>query len=52
METNDATADPVQHVASLAALKAQDVAQGYPQYLVLAADTVVAINRRLLGNRK
>jgi len=49
METNDATADPVQHVASLAALKAQDVAQGYPQYLILAADTVVAINRRLLG---
>ena len=42
-------ADSVEHTKQLALAKANDVAQKYPNRLVLAADTVVDFNGKIIG---
>ena len=46
-DTEDA--DSVEHTKQLALAKANDVARKYPDRLVLAADTVVDLNGRIIG---
>jgi len=43
---------PQEHVIRLAEAKARDVASGYPDHWVIAADTIVYINRSILGKPK
>ncbi len=44
-----ATGSPAAQVKMLAADKAADIARQYPEALVIGADTLVAVNRRVLG---
>ena len=46
------TESPQDHVIRLAEAKAQDVAKGYPNRWVIAADTIVYINGSILGKPK
>ena len=46
------TESPQDHVIRLAEAKAQDVAKGYPDRWVIAADTIVYINGSILGKPK
>jgi septum formation protein len=43
---------PQEHVIRLAEAKARDVASGYPDRWVIAADTIVTINGTILGKPK
>jgi septum formation protein len=43
---------PKEHVIRLAEAKARDVARGYPDHWVIAADTIVYINSSILGKPK
>ena len=45
----DAHGSPRQQVMQLALLKAQDVASRHPDAVVIGADTLVALGRRILG---
>jgi septum formation protein len=48
-ESNHGGMDPRQYALYWAAAKAKDVAQRYPQEWVLAADTIVVIDGKILG---
>ena len=48
-ETIRAEVEPWRHALYWAAAKAKDVAQHYPQEWVLAADTIVVLNKEILG---